>query len=208
MEWYCSVLCHSCTKENLKWKQHTELSADYYFQTRILKILKVWKVTYKVQFLLKKEKKKRKKELGVGVIIIVIVIIIYIKKTYLNILRKPSLSREIKNQIMWFIWKLQGFCDSCLCLHCWDGSLLCITSMALKGQNRENSKPQKIYFPVRHNWYWIVSSKMFLILISVSRVILFISSILVSLEYFQLDFTCPRDARERKDLIKKQLLNR
>lgn len=38
------------------------LSADDYFQTRILKKPEVWKVIYKVQFLLKEEKKK--KEIG------------------------------------------------------------------------------------------------------------------------------------------------
>lgn len=49
-------------------------------------------MAYKVQILLKKEKK----ELGVGVIIIVIIVYIK-KKSYGNILRKPSLSREIKD---------------------------------------------------------------------------------------------------------------
>lgn len=46
-------------------------------------------MTYKVQFLLKKEKKKRKKELGVGVIIIVI--IVYIKKNLLKYFKKAIL---------------------------------------------------------------------------------------------------------------------
>lgn len=130
MEWCCNVLSHSCTKESLKWKQHTVLSADYCFQTRILKILKVWEVIYKGQFLLKKEIKKK---LGVGVIITVILGFFGFFLKLLKYFNKVILSNEIKDQILWFNLKWQGSCDSCLHLKCYNCSLLCITSMALKG---------------------------------------------------------------------------
>lgn len=52
-----------------------------------------------------------------------------------------------------------------------------------------------------------VTSKLFFFCISASLVLLFISITVVYLEYFQLNFTRPKDARERERILKKKTKN-